>query len=140
MALIGERGKQEVTWERMVFLSEAAVTVTSKQLIVGRRTYALSGVTSVRHERQWPPRRGPVATLLTGLGASVAGLGYQSAVIAYAGVVVLAVGIFWERSREPRYVVILNTHSGEVSAFKDWDQGFALRVVHALTEAIAGGE
>jgi hypothetical protein len=124
----------------MVFLSEAAVTVTSEQLIVGRRTYALSGVTSVRHERQWPSRLGPIATLLIGLGASGAGLGSQSVVTAYAGVVVLAIGLFWERSREPRYVVILSTHSGEVSAFWDWDQGFALRVVHALTEAIAGGE
>jgi hypothetical protein len=124
----------------MVLLNEAAVTVTSEQFFVGKRIYALNDVTSVRHEIKWPSRLGPIATLLIGLGACVGGLEFQSVVTAYGGVVVLALGIFWERSREPRHVVILNTPSGEVSAFKDRDQGFALRVVHALTEAIAGRE
>jgi hypothetical protein len=124
----------------MVLLSEAAVTVTSEQLIVGRRIYGLSDVTSVRHEIQWPSRLGPIATLLIGLGACVAGLEFQSVVTAYGGIVVLAIGLFWERSREPRHAVILNTPSGEVSALRDGDQGFVLRVVHALAEAIAGRE
>jgi hypothetical protein len=121
----------------MVILNRAEVTVTKERLIVGNQTYALAGVTSVRHELRPPRRVGPTVVLIIGFSASVAALRLGSVITGYVGLILLAIGLFWERSLQPRHTVILDGPSGEMRALTDCDERLARRVVEALDQAIS---
>src|ERR1700736_4850598 len=115
----------------MGFLRQAEVAVTSERLIVGEQSYALEGVTSVRDELRPPRRVGPTFVLIIGFSASVVALLLQSVITGYAGLILLAIGLFWERSVRPRHTVILDGPSGEMRALTDCDERLARHVVQA---------
>ncbi|WP_250451163.1 DUF6232 family protein [Caballeronia sp. ATUFL_M2_KS44] len=114
-----------------VFLDEGAIKVTNTRLMVPGNTFAMSGITSVKHiekDRSWIAGAILVAvgTILLFCGLSFVPL---AAIALIPGAVLLARG-------KPKYAISLMTSSGEVTAFSSQDKGLVRRVVHALNNAI----
>jgi hypothetical protein len=120
----------EIVAER-VFRDEGAIKVTNARLLVPGNTFAMSGITSVKHiekDRSWAAGAILIAmgTVLLFCGLSFVPL---AAIALIPGAILLARG-------KPKYAISLMTSSGEVTAFSSPDKGLVRRIVNALNDAI----
>ncbi len=94
------------------------IKVTSARFMVDRQTYAMSGITSVKTEVEHPSKLGPYVTITFGVIGVFNGLADPSARgVAAMGLIVLAVGVLWLRSKRSEYMVLLTSASGETKAY-----------------------
>jgi hypothetical protein len=117
-------------------LSEGGVTVTRTRFVVAGRTYATSNITSVvavKSGQAFGPGILITAIALVVLFASSAN---QFPLGVAVGLVAVAFGM-WTLARSPfRYVVVLRTSGGEISALQSQDLEFVKRVRDAVGRAI----
>jgi hypothetical protein len=112
-------------------LDEQNIKVTSARFLVKDRTYAMSGITSVNTKVDRPSKLGPLVTIA--LGAVVLLNGPTTFL---GGLLVVVVGVFWFRSKRPRYTVVLTTAAGEQEPVKSSDGVFVEKIVKAINDAI----
>lgn len=123
-----------------VFLETGGVKVTSARFVVPGQTFAMSGVTSVKHWRT--PRRWVIGALalIIGLpmlipGIHLASSGASNGPLAIGGVLALLGALAIWRGR-PQSQVRLQSSSGETKAFASYNDALVRRIVEALTESI----
>lgn len=122
------------------FLDAGNVKVTSARLVVPGQTFAMSGVTSVKHWRT--PRKWLLGTLLLVIGLPMFFSGINmggasgSAGPIVIGLIIAGLGarVLW-RGR-PQSQVRLSSASGETKAFTSHDDDLVRRVVAAVSDAI----
>ena len=117
-------------------LDEKGIKVTSARFLVKGRTYAMSGITSVKTEVERPSKIGPVVTIFFGAVGLVNSFANQSAPTGLIGLVVVIVGVLWFQSRRPQYKVVLTTSAGEQQHFESSDGIFVGKIVKAINDAI----
>ncbi|GGD63145.1 DUF6232 family protein [Caballeronia grimmiae] len=119
------------TAEERIFLDEGAIKVTNARLLVPGNTFAMSGITSVKHiekDRSWL-----AGTILVAVGVILLFCGLTFVPMA---VIALIPGAILLARGKPKYAISLMTSSGEVTAFSSQDKGLVRRVVDALNNAI----
>jgi len=126
--------------QERVFLSDGGFMVTSARFVVPGQTFAMSGITSVRHSRT--PRKWLFGALLifmsvpmTSTGASIASSGSSSSPLIF-GLILMAVGISLIWRGRPQSQVRLQSASGETTALSSRNDALVRRVVSALNDSI----
>jgi Family of unknown function (DUF6232) len=118
--------------DERVFFEQGDVRVTNARFVVGSKTHAMNGVTSVSSHRMPASVVGPIIGIVVGLlilmGASGSGKILGVAVIAIAGYVLY--------SQKATHVVVLQSASGKVDALSSKDGGMIQGVVAALNDAL----
>jgi hypothetical protein len=120
--------------EERTFLDEGGVKVTNARVLVGSQTYAMSGVTSVKHAVE-PAKRGFSILCLLGAAGTLY-YDHQDANPIMIAVAAAAVGILAWVLVKDKHFVILHSSSGESRAVTHTDRGFINRVIQAINNAI----
>ncbi len=118
--------------EETTFFNQGNVWVTNARFIVHGQTYAMNGVTAVRHLVTMPSRFWPVCLIILGLLFLLGGTGGS---IVF-GLLLIGGGVLWWVKQKPTWTVVLSSASGEHKALASQDQPFIQGVVSALNTAI----
>lgn len=112
------------------FLDVGGVVVTNSRFIVPGQTYAMSGVTSIKHVEKDPSK--VAGWVIIGIGVLLC---LSHAMLAVGILMILGGALYLWKGRG-KYDVLLQTASGEVRAFASKDKELVRRIVNALNEAI----
>jgi hypothetical protein len=118
--------------EEQIFFEAGSVKVTSKRVVVGSQTYALSGITSVRFLQLKPRRLFPLALLVAGFLLAKS----NPAASIWHYLIFVAPGAVWLLLQRSTYTVQLNSSSGESRALQSKKRDFIEQVVAAINQAI----
>jgi hypothetical protein len=118
--------------EEQTFFEAGVVKVTSKRVVVGSQTYALSGVTSVRFHQLKPRRLFPIALIVGGFLLAKS----NPAASIWHYLLFAMPGVLWLLLQRSTYTVQLNSSSGESRALQSKNRGFIEQVVAAINQAI----
>ncbi len=122
--------------EEIEFLNTGGVRVTSARFIQGARTFALSGITSVRLASA-PPKQGAALLVMAVGGLGFFGLvsqGDTSTAVIFG--VAFLFGVIMYRNAKASHRVMFATAGGEVAGLETPDRAFAESVLVAINEAI----
>lgn len=117
--------------DERVFFEQGDVKVTNARFIVGSRTYAMNGVTSVKSSIAPPNRGGLIIAVIVGLLMLAGPVGMK-----LLGVIVAGVAIWILSQQKSTHAVFLSSASGEVQALANTDEAYIGGVVNALNEAL----
>ncbi|MGF6994648.1 DUF6232 family protein [Paraburkholderia sp. GAS32] len=120
--------------EERIFLDEAGVKVTNARVLVGSQTYAMSGVTSVRHAKKPANRTFQVLCFIVAAGTLY--FDHQNSQAVFFAIGAVVVGILTWVLLKDKHFVILHSSSGESRAVEHTDRGFINRVIGSINEAI----
>jgi hypothetical protein len=120
--------------EERVFLDEGGVKVTNARVLVGSQTYAMSGVTSVKHAMKAADRKFAILCLILAAGTLYFKHDSSQAIFFAIGAAVLGI-LMWVLIKNKHFVV-LHSSSGESRAVEHTDRGFINRVIGSINEAI----
>ena len=112
------------------FFQDGTVTVTNTQFTVPGRTFAMSDVKGVRFEKSSATRSWHTALYLLGMGSLLARL-YRF------GFILFIIGALLSVISRPKFTIVLDSVSGEISAFTSSDRDYISEIVDALKKAIA---
>ncbi len=122
------------------FYNTAGVLVTNARFVVGPQTFTMGGVTSVTPFTEPPSYKGPGIVIVLGILAALGGCAQNAQGQGWggivAGLVIVALGVWWLSRRKPTYHVLLRTASGEAKPLNSQDANYIGQVVNALNEAI----
>lgn len=118
--------------DEKTFFESGNVKVTNARFIVGSRTYAMSGVTSVKSHVEEPKRGGPIIVGLLGLIITL--IGTVTAIV--IGLVLIAAAVMMLIGQKPEYSVILSSSSGEVQALSSEDEAHISGVINSLNDVL----
>ena len=118
------------TESEKTFLTLPGATVTNSRIILGNKTYAMAGLTSVRSTEIAAKRGWPIAAALFGL---ILAIGPDTRAF---GAFLLIVGLVWAFSLKDQYAVTINSASGELHALTSKDQKYINDIVGAINQAI----
>jgi hypothetical protein len=135
--LSGEPAAQKA---EKVFLDAGGVAVTSARFVVPGQTFAMSGITSVKHWRT--PRKWLFGALLILLGlpmlitgAIMASAGASTGPLTL-GLILAALGAYLIWRGRPQSQVRLQSASGATQAFSSYDDAQVRSIINAITKAI----
>ena len=117
--------------EEREFFSSDNVYVSLTRFVVFGKTYAMSGVTSVKASSINPSRFWPVSLIIIGVLLLLVG---GNAII--FGLCSLALAVCLWITQRPEYVVMLSLSSGEAQALRSRDRDYVASVVQALNDCI----
>ncbi|OYD77976.1 UNVERIFIED_ORG: hypothetical protein BDU10_3099 [Burkholderia sp. CF145] len=120
--------------EERTFLDEGGVKVTNARVLVGSQTYAMSGVTSVKHAMKPAKRTVPVVCFL--VAAATLYFNHQDMGAILFAVAAAVVGVLAWVAVKDEHFVILHSSSGESKAVTHTDSGFIHRVIRAINDSI----
>ncbi|MGF6776149.1 DUF6232 family protein [Paraburkholderia sp. GAS334] len=120
--------------EERTFLDEGGVKVTNARVLVGSQTYAMSGVTSVKHAVEPASRTVPVVCFLVAVATLY--FDHQDTNPILFAIAVAVVGILLWVLVKDKHFVILHSSSGESRAVTHTDRGFIHRVIQAINNSI----
>lgn len=121
--------------EEVVFLNADNAKVTSARAVIGGKTFAMAGITSVEAKKVLPKR-----SYLSGLLAILVGLAVMSnkgsmdvgiAIAAFGGIL-----IWWQMSKTVSYSLMIRTAGGEQNALTSDDEKVIDVIASAITDAI----
>jgi len=111
------------------FYQDAGATVTNARFMINGQTHALSGITSVSRQVQYPNRLRPLICLL--LGMLVLGFQYY-----WMGLLLIVVAGLWLYIQKALYSVVIHTAAGQRKALTDQSEDRVGKIIAALNEAI----
>lgn len=121
--------------EEREFFSSEDVYVSLTRFVAFGKTYAMSGVTSVRAAEIKPSQAGTI--FLSGLGLIFLLIGCTgSAGLLGLGLLLLILAAIVVAMQKTQYYVCLSTSSGEVQAVKSDSREFIAGIVQALNDCI----
>lgn len=115
------------------YFSNGNVTVTNARFIVPTQTYAMSGVTSVKYQKNPPKRIWPLLLVLIGFAAA-SKAGPTASIWHY--LMFMLPGFVWLALQRATYSIQLSSASGESRALVSKESKFIKSVVDALNQAI----
>jgi hypothetical protein len=118
-----------------VFFQSANITVTKARFVVGAKTFAMRGITSVESVKTPADYKAPFIVMVVGLGLAV-GLFVGSVWWGIFGILIIAGGVALAIGLKPTFAVVLRTAGGEVTAYCSYDQDDISKIVRALNDAI----
>jgi hypothetical protein len=117
------------------FFESGNILVTNARFVVGAKTFAVRGITSVHGIQDNPSNIAPI--LLISLGFLLAlNLFTEGLFVGIVGVLILGAGIWLFKSRKPMFNVVLKTADGETTAYRDYSKTLVASVINALNKAI----
>jgi uncharacterized membrane protein len=129
-----------------IFYNQDGIMVTNSRFIVHGQTYTMSGITSVKINKNYLTTRNFIiiaviipAMMLISMSttAILAAMGMPIPITALgalaSGALALIAGILLFRHK---WVIVLTTSSGEVKALENRDKGIISEIVNALNSAI----
>ncbi len=118
--------------EEKVLFEQNDVKVTNARFVVGNKTTAINGVTSISTRISRPSVGGPIIGVLLGLVLlfSLEGAGKL------IGLVIAGIAGYILYSQKPTHYIVLNSASGEVDAHNSKDELFINGIVAALNDAL----
>ena len=117
--------------EEKMFFNDGGVTVSNSRMMYDGKTYAMSGVTSVKSWEKSPSRKGPIIMIAIGLLFLAAG---KSGII--MALILIGGGIAWWISQKSDFSVMLTSASGETQAYTSTDKSFVNSIINAINESI----
>lgn len=136
----------------VTFYQDSVVLITNARAVLGAKTYAMAGITSVTTGVIPANRRIGIAIACFGLSAASCGccpiglsmtgakdtggfivLGIGLGLLGMLGI---AAGIVLALITKPTYVVRIGSASGEANALSSKDAGYIQKIVNAMNEAI----
>jgi hypothetical protein len=118
-----------------VFFQGAEILVTNARFVVGAKTFAMQGVTSVQGVKRPVDYKAQFVLIMTGGLLTAAGFG-DSLWFLIIGLPILALGILGCVAVKASYEVILTTSGGEAIAYSSLDANYIFKIVKALNESI----
>lgn len=122
--------------QEKTFYQDTTVVVTNSRCIVAGQTYAMSGITSVRPFTEVPSKGGPILLIIVGALLVMGGFGQSSVFGVVLGIITVAVGIAWYKSKKDIYHVVVHSASGESRLIHSIDRSYITSIIAALNEAI----
>jgi Family of unknown function (DUF6232) len=119
----------------VTFLENGGITVTSARFVVGTKTFAVRGITSVQLIKVPAYYGGAVILILAGLVPIVIGIRSSIAFTA-VGFFILFGGVWSCFRQKPSYAVVLRTADGEVTAYQSKDRSHVVQIVEAINDSI----
>lgn len=119
-----------------IFLKEPDAFVSTARIIINKKTYATSNVTSVSSLVKKPKRFWPIIMVLFGGLALLGSFGSSDSSVSGISFFVLLVGVLWLVLVKTDYILMLLSSSGEHQALVSKDSGTIERIVQAINEAI----
>lgn len=119
--------------EETEFYRNNHVSITNSRFMVGSTTYAMNGVTSVKRGQTKPSKVGPVILAIVGVLMVLAA---TTLMIKAVGAVLVVIAIAWFKSIKPKFIVFLNSSSGECQALSSTDKTYIDDVINSLNQAI----
>ena len=124
--------------EELIF-EEDGILISTSRFATATHTFAMSGITSVSATEFQPSRKGPIISILIGLGLFIMMIMFHDFPPATPvfGVGFVVIGGWLVSRRVPIYSVMLSNASGQaVKVTSSKDKIFTSRVVAATNEAI----
>lgn len=115
--------------QEKIFFDRNGVKVTSARFIVGTRTYAMQGVTSVKQAAKHPSRVLPIAFGIIGILLALD----DKALI---GTCLLVFAVLAWLLQKADWIVVLSSASGEQQALTSKDRAYIDAVISALNESL----
>jgi hypothetical protein len=131
--------------EENFFFQEGRVKISKLRFVVGNKTFAMSGITSVELERIFPALLVPVGLFICGAIFCYVGCAHGGSPMYGVALFMTKVGLLFFglggiilalRCHKYKYSVKLNTSGGEVRSFISRDKRLIARIVDALNEGI----
>ncbi len=126
--------REDVT-EEQTFFNEGDVLVTRSRIVIGKQTYPMNGITSIRTETVQPNLILPFIPGLMGVIMSLAvfggGFGYL-----FIGLLLLGIAVAWWKAAKPVYNILFGTAVGEKQALTNPNAEYVSRVEDAINEAL----
>lgn len=119
--------------EEIEFFRRENVSVTNARFMVGSKTYAMNGVTSVKKGEKTKSKIIPILFVLTGVLLFFSTPGITARILASALVII---GVFAYKAIKPEYSVVLNSASGESQALTSQHEKYIDMVIDALNQSI----
>jgi len=134
-----------------VFFQGVGITVTNARFVVGAKTFAMRGITSVEvveaEEVADPDPKNPLPSITTGAGLLFIAVGlafwlgfdfsYMVAVIlGIIGVLLIVGGACMFAKWKRTFKIVLKTAGGEVTAYKSDDRNHIAKITQALNDSI----
>lgn len=119
--------------EEIEFFRSENVSVTNARFMVGAKTYAMNGVTSVKKSAKTKSKIMPILFVLAGIVIFFATPSITARIVASALVII---GIFAYKAIRPEYSVVLNSASGESQALASQDEKYIDTIIDALNQSI----
>jgi hypothetical protein len=126
--------------------SESNIFISPSRLVATDRTYAISGITSVKTTLIEPSRGLPIIMIVLGVLFLVFGFTYLSQpaspshpdgrVLVLVGVLLLLIGVVILKNLRPEYVGTFHLSSGEVENIARKDKELIVRLAAAINQAI----
>jgi hypothetical protein len=121
--------------DEITFFKNADIAVTNARFIVGARTFAMRGITSVEGVEE-PPRNGwAVVFIIFGM-ILVLTLFVSFSFIGIFGILIFASSMWAAIQAKPTFSVVLRTAGGEVTAYRSHEREHAAQIIQALNNAI----
>ena len=118
--------------DEKIFFEDGGVKITNARFIVGSKTYAMSGVTSVKTHVEPPNRMMPI--IIGAVGVLL--LFVQSIEAIVFGLILAGVAFLIWRGQSEVHSVILSSSSGEVQALSDTNGERIGAVIAALNDVL----
>jgi hypothetical protein len=117
------------------FFQGVEILVTNARFVVGAKTFAMKGVTSVQGVKRPVDYKAQFVLIIVGGLLTAAGFG-DSLWFLIIGLPILVIGIQACIAVKASYAVILTTSDGEVTAYSSLDANYISKIVNALNESI----
>jgi hypothetical protein len=135
-----------------VFYRSDNIVVTNARFVIGTKTFAIRGVESVDVVNRDEVVKRPQRAIIFGVGYSIAfilmSIGFFFLIVSdgdnYAPMIIFGVISFiavviaaiFSNEVKRAYAIVLKTGSGEINAYKSFDQSQVLGIVRALNDSI----
>ncbi len=124
--------------QEALFFQDENVIVTNARVVIDAKTYAMANITSVVMGEARANRSPGTIIFLVGMLIAVVGtqVGSIGLVLVFFGILILLLGIVAAIRAKPKYVVIIESASGETNALVSTNRTWIQKIVNAINEAI----
>lgn len=125
------------TTDETIYFDEGGIKITNSRAVLGGRTYAMSGITSVSEFIKYPSRIFPLVIFVIAAVVAMWAFGANNNIVAWVVAALIALfGVFAWRTSATSYLVRIGSASGESNAYSSTNQEQIKKIVGAINTAI----
>lgn len=121
--------------ETLFYSDNRGVRITSKQIVVGEKSYPMHNINTVAFSKTPPNRAGALWCVALSLGVGALGIPTQLWLAVLGGMALAGLCLWWMVSIKPRYSAVIGGFSGTFHAVTSRDEKYIKSVVHAIDDA-----
>lgn len=126
--------REDVT-EEQTFFNEGGVLVTRSRIVIGKQTYPMNGITSIRTETVEPNLIVPIILFFIEVFMSFTVVAGEFGFF-FIGLLLLGIAVAWLNAAKLVYNILFGTAGGEKQALTDPNAEYVSRVENAINEAL----